>query len=253
MLLACAAAQARAFADGPPFGEEPPLIEAAAPPAMAPSAAPDPAMSLLPPRLVVENDEPDLPIPVHASRMPDRQMPVEAEPVVINLASIDRVVERYRSAPREPLLHVDDGSSGSNFVDSRVRSMALALDAPLARSGLTLQSRVEMAYRPGMAPVPGNWDAAPGEASATGLAVRLYSSKPTRLNGVYPFVEADWWQDNRARTININGTRIDTDLLRGLFSFNVGAQSRSNTGMKVWFKARGGRNAGATVGARYRW
>jgi hypothetical protein len=28
---------------------------------------------------------------------------------------------------------------------------------------------------------------------------------------VSTFVEADWWQDNRASTININGTRIDTD------------------------------------------
>ncbi|MNR47001.1 hypothetical protein D3C85_1660490 [compost metagenome] len=66
-------------------------------------------------------------------------------------------------------------------------------------------------------------------------------------------MEADWWQDNRARTININGTRIDTDLLRGLLSFNVGAQRNSITGLKVWMKARGGRNAGATLGARYRW
>ncbi|HEY4802334.1 MAG TPA: hypothetical protein VIH96_06915, partial [Paraburkholderia sp.] len=75
----------------------------------------------------------------------------------------------------------------------------------------------------------------------------------TRLNGVYPFVEADWWQDNRARTININGTRIDTDMLRGLFSFNVGAHSNSITGLKLWVKAHAGRNAGGTLGARYRW
>ena len=99
----------------------------------------------------------------------------------------------------------------------------------------------------------GDWDAPPGEATATGLAVRLYGSKPTRLNGVYPFVEADWWQDNRAKVININGTRIDTDLLRGLFSFNIGAHSNSITGLKLWVKARGGRNPGGTLGARYRW
>lgn len=253
MLLACAVEHARAFAEAPPFGEAPPQIEEVASPAPLPTPAQDVTLSLVPPRMVVENDEPDLPIPVHASRMPEGQVSVDVETVTINLASIDRVVERFRSGPRDAALHIDDNSTGSNFVDSRVRSMALAFDAPLSRSGLTLQPRVEMAYRPGLSPVPGNWDAPPGESSATGLAVRLYNSRPTRVSGVYPYVEADWWQDNRARTININGTRIDTDLLRGLLSFNVGAQSRSNTGLKVWVKARAGRNAGGTVGARYRW
>ncbi|WP_180863085.1 hypothetical protein [Cupriavidus pauculus] len=226
------------------------------PPDQAPrSTAPnDAAPSFAPPRMVIVDDDPDLPIPVHASRGSPESAP-EFEPIAINLASIDRVVERFSSAPRAPLVHVEDATTATGLVDSRARSMAVAFDAPLSRSGtgLTLQSRVEMAYRPGMAPVQGNWDAPPGEASATGLAVRLYSSKPTRLNGVYPFVEADWWQDNRAKTININGTRIDTDLLRGLFSFNIGAHSSSTTGLRLWMKARGGRNAGGTLGARYRW
>ncbi len=170
--------------------------------------------------------------------------------------AIDRQVETFRGAPRPTRLHLDDVTSATGFVDSSVRSMALAMNTPLSRNaeGLTLQSRVEMAYRPGMSPVGNNWDAPPGESSATGLAVRLYGSRPTRISGVYPYVEADWWQDNRAKTININGTRIDTDLLRGLLSFNVGAQRNSITGLKVWMKARGGRNAGVQrFGARRRW
>lgn len=263
-LLACAVAHAEESFDGmsgrdalqfvqdarTPETPPPPPPDQAAPPVVTEAAGP----SVMPPRMVVSNDDPDLPIPVHASRTLPEPMP-ESEPIAINLASIDRVVQRFSSTPRAPLVHVDDATTATGLVDSRARSMALALDAPLSRSGtgLTLQSRVEMAYRPGMAPVPGNWDAPPGEASATGLAVRLYSSKPTRLNGVYPFVEADWWQDNRAKTININGTRIDTDLLRGLFSFNIGAHSNSTTGLRLWVKARGGRNAGGTLGARYRW
>lgn len=251
VLLACAVVHAEESVGGPPFSDAPPVpVETN----VAPAPVADVAMSLVPPRMVVDNDDPDLPLPVHASSGAP-STGGDGDHVAINLASIDRVVERFNSTTRVPAVHFEDGTTASGFVDSRVRSMALALDAPLSRSGngLTLQSRVEMAYRPGMAPVPGNWDAPPGEANATGLAVRLYGSTPTRLRGVYPFVEADWWQDNRAKTININGTRIDTDLLRGLFSFNIGAHSNSNTGLKLWMKARGGRNPGGTLGARYRW
>ncbi|MCA3186029.1 MAG: hypothetical protein INH13_20895 [Cupriavidus sp.] len=263
-LLACAVAHAEESFDGMSGRDALQSVQGARAPESPPPAQPDQAAppvvtepagpSIMPPRMVVINDDPDLPIPVHASRALPEPAP-EAEPIAINLASIDRVVERFNSTPLAPLVHVEDSTTATGLVDSRARSMALALDAPLSRggTGLTLQSRVEMAYRPGTAPVPGNWDAPPGEVSATGLAVRLYGSKPTRLNGVYPFVEADWWQDNRARTININGTRIDTDLLRGLFSFNIGAHSNSTTGLKLWMKARGGRNAGGTLGARYRW
>ncbi len=251
VLLACAVVHAEESVGGPPFSDAPPVpVETN----VAPAPVADAAMSLVPPRMVVDNDDPDLPLPVHASAGA-ASTGGDGDHVSINLASIDRVVERFSSAARTSAVHVEDGTTASGFVDSRVRSMALALDAPLSRSGngMTLQSRVEMAYRPGMAPVPGNWDAPPGEANATGLAVRLYGSTPTRLRGVYPFVEADWWQDNRAKIININGTRIDTDLLRGLFSFNIGAHSNSNTGLKLWVKARGGRNPGGTLGARYRW
>lgn len=260
-LLACAVVHAEESLDGMSgrdalqFVQDARAPDTPPPDRAAPPAVPeDTALSVVPPRMVIGNDDPDLPIPVHASRTSPESAP-EAEPIAINLASIDRVVERFNSTPRAPLVHVEDATTATGLIDSRARSMAVALDAPLSRSGagLTLQSRVEMAYRPGMAPVPSNWDAPPGEVSATGLAVRLYGSKPTRLNGVYPFVEADWWQDNRAKTININGTRIDTDLLRGLFSFNIGAHSSSTTGLRLWMKARAGRNAGGTVGARYRW
>ena len=243
-----ALAMASVTPDAPALGPPP------EPPAVAAAQALDAPPSLAPPRMAMLDDGPDLPVPVRASRNPP-DAAVDAEPVTINLASIDRVVARFSSAPRAPAVHLDDATTATSTLDSRARSMALALDAPLSRSGsgLTLQPRVEMAYRPGMAPVPGNWDAPPGAVSATGLAVRLYSAAPTRLNGVYPFVEADWWQDSRTKSININGTRIDTDLLRGMFSFNVGAHSNSPTGLKLWVKARGGRNAGGTVGARYRW
>lgn len=220
---------------------------AMAPPPVAQTS--ETADSLVPPRMVDGDDGPGLPRPVYAS-LSQRTGSADDAP---GPGAIDRTVETFRSAPRPARLHLDDMSAG--FADSTVRTMALAMNTPLSRSGegLTLQSRVEMAYRPGMSAVANNWDPAPGEASATGLAVRLYGSRPTRISGVYPYVEADWWQDNRARTININGTRIDTDLLRGLLSFNVGAQRNSITGLKVWMKARGGRNAGATLGARYRW
>lgn len=261
VLMACAVVHAEESSGLPPFSNAPPVQEdmrtaVSPPPATAPaqsnSAADTP--SLVPPRMVVDSDDPDLPVPVHASgSIPPA---AEIDHVAINIAAIDRARANIRGDARQPVLHLDDATTATGPIDDvRMRSMALALDAPLSRSGsgLTLQSRVEMAYRPGVAAVPGNWDPPPGEASATGLSVRLYGSKPTRLNGVYPFVEADWWQDNRAKTININGTRIDTDLLRGLLSFNIGAHSSSTTGLRLWVKARGGRNAGGTIGARYRW
>jgi hypothetical protein len=230
-----------------------PTGEGAAPPELASGHPKSPAQpdALAPPRMVDGDDGPGLPRPHYAS-LSAQSRPVDDAP---GPGAIDRQVETYRGAPRPARLHLDDVTSATGFVDSSVRSMALAMNTPLSRNaeGLTLQSRVEMAYRPGMSPVGNNWDTPPGESSATGLAVRLYGSRPTRISGVYPYVEADWWQDNRAKTININGTRIDTDLLRGLLSFNVGAQRNSITGLKVWMKGRAGRNPGATLGARYRW
>lgn len=156
-------------------------------------------------------------------------------------------------AQRGVSLHVDDITAASGLVDTRARALALALDAEVPRmGGVTIQPRVEMAYRPPNPALPSFMDPST-DISATGLAVRLYGSKPTRLSGVYPFVEADWWQDNRAKVININGTRIDTDLLRGLFSFNIGAHSNSTTGMRLWFKVKAGSKPSGTIGARYRW
>lgn len=174
------------------------------------------------------------------------------------LADVDRETERMRYGPRRFLVHVDDVTTANGFVDSRVRTMAVALDAVVPRAGgLTIQPRVQIAYQPGNAttgtPTQTQTPDTLGDSSATGFGVRLYGAQPTRLAGVYPFVEADWWQDSRKQTININGTKIDTDLLRGLFSFNIGAHGNTASGVKLWFKVKAGRNAGGTVGARYRW
>ncbi|WP_347880684.1 hypothetical protein [Cupriavidus gilardii] len=152
------------------------------------------------------------------------------------------------------LLHADDAASASGFVDTRVRTLSLALDAVLPRSGVTIQPRVQLAFQPRDDGLPNPALAAmPADDRATGLAVRLYGAQPTRLAGVYPFVEADLWQDSSRKTININGTRIDTDLLRGLFSFNIGAHGSTRGGVKIWVKVKTGRNAGGIIGARYRW
>jgi len=170
------------------------------------------------------------------------------------LAAIDVDTERLRYGPRRILVHVDDITTASGFVDSRVRTMAVALDAVVPHAGgLTIQPRVQLAYQPGTAATGTQAPDMLGDSSATGFGVRLYGAQPTRLAGVYPFVEADWWQDSRKQTININGTKIDTDLLRGLFSFNIGAHGNTASGVKLWFKVKAGRNAGGTVGARYRW
>ncbi len=170
------------------------------------------------------------------------------------LADIDRDTERLRYGPRRILVHVDDITTASGFIDSRVRTMAVALDAVVPHAGgLTIQPRVQMAYQPGNAATGTQAPDMLGDSSATGFGVRLYGAQPTRLAGVYPFVEADWWQDSRKQTININGTKIDTDLLRGLFSFNIGAHGNTASGVKLWFKVKAGRNGGGTVGARYRW
>ncbi|CAG2135104.1 hypothetical protein LMG31506_01492 [Cupriavidus yeoncheonensis] len=170
------------------------------------------------------------------------------------LAAIDSDTERMRYGPRRILVHVDDITTASGFVDSRVRTMALALDAVVPHAGgLTIQPRVQLAYQPGNAATGTQAPDMLGDSSATGFGVRVYGAQPTRLAGVYPFVEADWWQDSRKQTINVSGTKIDTDLLRGLFSFNIGAHGNTASGMKLWFKVKAGRNAGGTVGARYRW
>ncbi|NOV22655.1 hydrolase [Cupriavidus necator] len=171
------------------------------------------------------------------------------------LAAVDRETAAMPERPRRLSLHLDDITTASGFADNRVRTMALAVDAVVARAGgLTIQPRLQLAYQPGMSAAPEMPpQAMPGDASATGIGVRLYGAQPTRLAGIYPFVEADWWQDSRKQVININGTKIDADLLRGLFSFNIGAHGNTKTGMKLWFKVRAGRNPSGTVGARYRW
>ncbi|WP_354684358.1 hydrolase [Cupriavidus necator] len=170
------------------------------------------------------------------------------------LAAVDRETAAMPDRPRRLSLHLDDVTTAGGFADNRVRTMALAVDAVVPRAGgLTIQPRLQLAYQPGMSPVSGMPQAMPGDSSATGVGVRLYGAQPTRLAGIYPFVEADWWQDSRKQTININGTKIDTDLLRGLFSFNIGAHGNTATGVKLWFKVRAGRNPSGTIGARYRW
>ncbi|WP_432260742.1 hydrolase [Cupriavidus sp. TMH.W2] len=171
------------------------------------------------------------------------------------LAAVDRETAAMPERPRRLSLHLDDVTSAGGFADNRVRTMALAVDAVVPRAGgLTIQPRLQMAYQPGMSPVsPTQSEILPGDASATGIGVRLYGAQPTRLAGIYPFVEADWWQDSRKQVININGTKIDADLLRGLFSFNIGAHGNTATGVKLWFKVRAGHGPSGTVGARYRW
>lgn len=171
------------------------------------------------------------------------------------LAAVDRETASLPERARRLSLHLDDITTASGFADNRVRTMALAVDAVVPRAGgLTIQPRLQLAYQPGMSADPNQLSQAmPGDASATGIGVRLYGAQPTRLAGIYPFVEADWWQDSRKQVININGTKIDADLLRGLFSFNIGAHGNTRTGMKLWFKVRAGRNPSGTVGARYRW
>lgn len=150
-----------------------------------------------------------------------------------------------------------DATSGGALADPRIRAFSLALDAVLPRSGITIQPRVQMAWRPSDDGRSGAARAAlaamPPDAGDTGLALRVYGARPSPAAGVYPFVEADWWQDSRRQTININGTRIDADLLRGLLSFNVGAHGSTRSGVKVWVKIKTGRNAGGIIGARYRW
>jgi hypothetical protein len=171
------------------------------------------------------------------------------------LSAVDREAASTRNGPRRVVLHLDDITSATGFMDSRIRSMALALDAVVPHAGgLTIQPRVQMAYQPGTPAAQGTQPTdIPGDTNSTGVGVRLYGAQPTRLAGIYPFVEADWWQDSRKQTLNINGTKIDTDLLRGLFSFNIGAHGNTSTGMKLWFKVKAGHNPGGTVGARYRW
>ncbi|MGO4326568.1 hypothetical protein AB4Z48_19560 [Cupriavidus sp. 2TAF22] len=154
-------------------------------------------------------------------------------------------------------LHLDDVTSATGYVGNRVQSLALALDTVLPQAGgLTIQPRVQIAYQSGAdRGGSGFLGVQPGDASAAEVMVRLYRTQPTRLtgaNGIYPFVEADLWQD-RKQVININGTRIDPDMLRGLLSLNVGAHGSTNGGVKLWLKLKAGRSPGGTLGARYRW
>lgn len=212
----------------------------------SPDTPPRPAEPVTVEYAALPPPSPSLSLPLAVGRGPDDDAP--------GLAAVDRDTAAMPERGRRVTLHLDDITTAGGFADSRVRTMALALDAVVPRAGgLTIQPRVQLAYQPGMNPVSGMPQAMPGDSSATGVGVRLYGAQPTRLAGIYPFVEADWWQDSRKQTININGTKIDTDLLRGLFSFNIGAHGNTATGVKLWFKVRAGRNPGGTVGARYRW
>ncbi|MDT4827781.1 hypothetical protein D3C72_1343510 [compost metagenome] len=222
------------------------LVAGAEMPAVAPaffSSAPEPVDIEYATRV----PQPSSSLPPAMGAGPDDDAP--------GLAAVDRDLVATVERPRRLTLHLDDVTSAGGFVDGRVRTMALAVDAVVPRGGgLTIQPRLQLAYQPGMSPVSGvQAQGMPGDSSATGIGVRLYGAQPTRLAGIYPFVEADWWQDSRKQSININGTRIDADLLRGLFSFNIGAHGNTSTGVKLWFKVRAGRNPGGTVGARYRW
>ncbi|MBO4123485.1 hydrolase [Cupriavidus gilardii] len=211
------------------------VLLAALPPS---SASPSPSMSSMSP-----------------SRSALAQIAAESESAV-RAALAGDARDGVQDGVRRPtwLLHADDAASASGFVDTRVRTLSLALDAVLPRSGVTIQPRVQLAFQPRDDGLPNPALAAmPADDRATGLAVRLYGAQPTRLAGVYPFVEADLWQDSSRKTININGTRIDTDLLRGLFSFNIGAHGSTRGGVKIWVKVKTGRNAGGIIGARYRW
>lgn len=162
-----------------------------------------------------------------------------------------------RPRPAELSLHMDDATSAIGFVGTRMQSFALALDTVLPRSGgLTIQPRLQLAYQPGLEKnATGFLAGQPADSSAAEVVVRVYRTQPTRLTGVggvYPFVEADLWQDHK-QVININGTRIDPDMLRGLLSVNIGAHGSTNGGVKLWVKVKAGRNPGGTLGARYRW
>lgn len=255
--LACAAAHAEeGFADGGTVsGTAPARVEMAVPPD-PPVVLPDTPLEV-PPRIEHQSRTAavDAPVPMTSIAKAARSNGVEADDDLPVLASVYRYRESTSASVPPPRVHIDDASSANGIVDGRVRSVALAYDAVVPRAGgLTIQPRVELAYRPGMSPAPDAMESMyPGDASLAGVALRLYSAKPTRLHGIYPFVEADWWQEGRKQIININGTRIDTEMLRGLFSFNIGAHSNGVTGLKLWFKLRGGRNPGGTVGARYRW
>ncbi len=159
-----------------------------------------------------------------------------------------------RAGAEPPAMHVDDATTAIGFVDARSNAMSLAYDRVLpGAGGVTIQSRLQFAYQPGGGPGHPIFGDQLLDASAAGVAVRLYSAQPTRLAGVYPFVEADWWQNSRTQTINVNGTKVDADLLRGLFSVNVGAHGNTVSGMNLWLKVKAGHSGGATVGARYRW
>ncbi|MBP0619602.1 hydrolase [Cupriavidus consociatus] len=230
-----------------PVAEAPETLVAGADmPAGAPaffSSAPEPVTI----EYATRAPEPSSSLPLARGAGPDDDAP--------GLAAVDRDLVAVADRPRRLTLHMDDVTSAGGFVDSRVRTMALAVDAVVPRAGgLTIQPRLQLAYQPGMSPVSGvQAQGMPGDSSATGIGIRLYGAQPTRLAGIYPFVEADWWQDSRKQSININGTKIDADLLRGLFSFNIGAHGNTATGVKLWFKVKAGRNPGGTVGARYRW
>lgn len=190
------------------------------------------------------------PLSVAADAFRDAPIPTPASATASAAVEPDPMRPLYASLH----LHIDDATPVAAIADSRMQSVAVALDTVLAGSGVTLQPRVEVAYRPNEAglpaPQPGTVPRQPG---GTGVALRLYGSQPSRTAGIYPFVEASWFQVSRSQTIDVIGTRIDTEKLKGLFALNVGAHGTTKAGVKLWMKVKLGRNAGATIGARYHW
>lgn len=238
---------------GPPGGE---LVAMVAPPRM-PSAY-SPRSSYSPPSM-----------PSDASSGPHAEgTPEDAPAAGFSLPPLAVAAEAYHDAPApvrvdpDPprvlyasiRLHLDDTSSPTGLVGGGAQSLAVALDTVLPGSGVTVQPRVEMAYRPYDAGLPNpQLGAISRHSGGTGIALRLYGSQPSRTAGIYPFVEASWFQVSRSQTIDVIGTRIDTEKLRGLFALNVGAHGTTKAGVKLWMKVKLGRNAGATIGARYHW
>ncbi|KDP88089.1 hypothetical protein ACU4GI_00070 [Cupriavidus basilensis] len=250
---------AQVASNAPPSSEQAAGNALALPPQIVGSDLPDPPAPAA--RLAVEDTQPPLVASIGKWAWTDGSPPPGAynDAPGPSAGVLDPIYAGPANGPRPAKLslHLDDVTSATGFVGNRMQSMAVALDTVLPRSGgLTIQPRLQLAYQP--APdrsASGFLAGQQADASAAEVVLRVYRTQPSRLtgvNGVYPFVEADLWQD-RKQVININGTRIDPDMLRGLLSVNLGAHGSTNGGVKLWVKLKAGRNPGGTLGARYRW
>jgi hypothetical protein len=87
---------------------------------------------------------------------------------------IDRQVETYRAGTRPAMLHLDDMTTATGFVDGGTRTMALAIDAAVAQQ---IRSDPAVPCRDGIPSWHGagsrQLGRATGRGHATGLAVRL--------------------------------------------------------------------------------